>query len=452
MRVSVIIPTLNAGFGFRETLDAIFRQRFAGELEVIVVDSGSTDGTVELCREYPIELIQILPEKFGHGRTRNLGISHARGEFVVLLVQDASPANEEWLNQLLQPFTNDSCLVGVYSRQIPRSDADIFTQKMFALWGVNAEQPVRREIQDHTAYVTSPWQVKAQVCAFSDVSSCLRRSVWERFPLPDLVYAEDLAWAQNVLEAGYALMYNPRSTVIHSHRRAWLSHLERAYIDGQIVPEIFDADIPLLPREKLVRVLRLLQAELSAQVPFGGQLLADLSEGQFTHLTLSPAGIFALVDASSPWMPDAPASQKWQAFTELLNAEAPARSGPRLMKHLPRSRWETFFNLPLIGPWMYRRFWQISEALFLRSFNTFLLFWLVLSDYVAGPLPVAFTEDILAYSMRFLPLLESELANLWMYVLIDIGGKLLGQQAYALNKRGVHSDVADEARRWIMNP
>jgi rhamnosyltransferase len=127
-KVSVVVPTLNAGPEFEELLEKISIQEGDFEREVIVVDSGSTDGTVELARRYGARVHQIRKEEFNHGATRNLGVSLARGEYVALTVQDAVPLDERWLGAMVENFERDERVAGVYSRQIPRPDASPLTR------------------------------------------------------------------------------------------------------------------------------------------------------------------------------------------------------------------------------------------------------------------------------------------------------------------------------------
>ena len=105
--VSIVIPTLNGGTRLRLVLEAIGRQRAGFPVEIIVVDSGSTDGSAEWLAARPLTLVQIAPDAFNHGTTRNLGIERSRGEFVVLLVQDAAPTTDTWLTALVAPLQQE---------------------------------------------------------------------------------------------------------------------------------------------------------------------------------------------------------------------------------------------------------------------------------------------------------------------------------------------------------
>jgi rhamnosyltransferase len=99
--ISIIIPIKNAGAEFRDTLVAIRKQ--TRDYEVIVVDSGSSDDTLDLALQFGARTFSIAPESFNHGETRNLGIRHATGQVCIMLVQDAVPIGETWLETLLAP-------------------------------------------------------------------------------------------------------------------------------------------------------------------------------------------------------------------------------------------------------------------------------------------------------------------------------------------------------------
>lgn len=126
--VSVVIPTYNAGPEFEAVLEAISRQRAGFEFEILLVDSGSSDGTVELARRFCARIMSLPKAEFNHGRTRNRAISEARGEFVAMIVQDAVPADALWLEGLVENLVGDEAVAGTYSRQVPRPDCNPFTR------------------------------------------------------------------------------------------------------------------------------------------------------------------------------------------------------------------------------------------------------------------------------------------------------------------------------------
>ena len=125
--VSIVILTKDAGSQFRDLLKAILSQNTKYKFEVIVVDSGSNDETLKIAKEFKTKLFKIPPEEFGHGKTRNYGAKLAKGNFLVFLTHDALPSGNDWLDQLLAPFSEDQ-VVGIYARQIPKPDASPLEQ------------------------------------------------------------------------------------------------------------------------------------------------------------------------------------------------------------------------------------------------------------------------------------------------------------------------------------
>src|SRR5262245_16230461 len=104
MRVSVVVPTLNGGPVFRDVIQRVRDQKLDAELEIVVVDSGSTDGTIEAAVAAGAKVFHIHKSEFNHGLTRNRGIAESTGEIVSLLVQDALPVDDRWLATLLSAF------------------------------------------------------------------------------------------------------------------------------------------------------------------------------------------------------------------------------------------------------------------------------------------------------------------------------------------------------------
>ncbi len=115
---SIIILTKENGANFPRLLDRIYSQQYNNSYEVIVIDSGSTDGTLEAARQYPLKLAQIKPEEFHHGGTRNFGAEVAQGKYLVYITQDALPKNNDWLQKMTDNFA-DPQVAMVAGRQIP---------------------------------------------------------------------------------------------------------------------------------------------------------------------------------------------------------------------------------------------------------------------------------------------------------------------------------------------
>ncbi len=248
-KVSIVIPTLNAGPGFEDLLEKISVQEGNFDREVIVVDSGSTDGTDELARRYGAIVHQISKAKFNHGATRNLGISLARGEYVVLTVQDAVPFDERWMVAMVENLERDERVAGVYGRQISHPESSALTRVL-----VNSLATASLERREHFAggpeqYRKMPPMKRRRLAAFDNVGSCLRRSVWEELPFEKTNFGEDIRWGKRVVEGGYKTVYEPRSAVFHSHERGAIYDLRRYYVDQRVLRELFGLElVPSLAR------------------------------------------------------------------------------------------------------------------------------------------------------------------------------------------------------------
>jgi rhamnosyltransferase len=186
--ISIIIPTKNASAGFNDCLSRIFTQKTNYKYEVIVIDSGSGDSTLDIIAKYPVRLITIKPEEFGHGKTRNLGARLATGKYLVYLTQDALPADENWLDFLLNDIGSDDELAGAYSRTTPRSNCDPFEARYIAqAWGDKKEI---KEILDYKKYNNKAY--KKKIVFFSNISSCIQKDIWKRFQFSEnIIMAED---------------------------------------------------------------------------------------------------------------------------------------------------------------------------------------------------------------------------------------------------------------------
>lgn len=248
-RVSVVIPTSNAGPGFERLLERLATQEGDFEREVVVVDSGSTDGTAELAERYGATVRCIPKAEFDHGATRDLGISLCAGEYVALTVQDAVPLDERWLAAMVENLENDGRVAVVYGRHVPRPDSGVLTRALVGHLSVAGLERREQEILDPARYRALPPAQRRRIASFDNVSSCLRRSVWEEFPFGRADFAEDLRWGKKVVEAGYKIVYEPRSVVVHSHERGALYDLRRHYVDQLVLAELFGARmVPNLPR------------------------------------------------------------------------------------------------------------------------------------------------------------------------------------------------------------
>jgi rhamnosyltransferase len=192
-----------------------------------VIDSGSSDGSVEFVESLPVTLIGIENSEFGHGRTRNLGARLSNSEFVSFLSQDAIPVLDDWLDSILKPF-EDPEVVGVYGRQKPHNThvcESFFLERTYSLQAARRASPQ-----------ASP---TLKDIFFSNVNSVIRRSVWEEFPFDENIpMSEDQLWAKTVLLAGHTIVYAPDAAVYHSHRYSCADVFRRYYESGVSLQDV----------------------------------------------------------------------------------------------------------------------------------------------------------------------------------------------------------------------
>jgi rhamnosyltransferase len=215
-QAAIILLTKNGATFLRESLPAIFAQESRFAFEVLALDSGSTDGTLGVLSRHPVRVVEIEPHTFQHGRTRNIGAGLAMPsvEYLVYLTQDAMPL-AGWLEALLSAVAADQRVAGAFSRHVPRPDCNpLLARRIVEEWPqVGGTARIVKQL-DVSLDATRQWHDLAH---FSNTSSCLRKEVWERIPFPEVDFAEDVAWACQALKAGYHLVYEPASAVLHSH-------------------------------------------------------------------------------------------------------------------------------------------------------------------------------------------------------------------------------------------
>lgn len=216
--VSVVLPVKDGARFLRRTLPLLLSQSIEARLEIVGIDSGSEDDSVDVLIQHGATVLSIPPAEFDHGMTRNLAAEHARGDVLVFLSQRSCPIGDRWLAPLLAALDSDPEVVGVCSRVLPYPDADVLT-------GRDGEQelsssPVRqrKQITDWPAYTAMSEHQRRVFLNFHTVSAAIRAEAWRRTPFRSVrTLGEDLLWAREVVEDGWALVHEPASTVHHSH-------------------------------------------------------------------------------------------------------------------------------------------------------------------------------------------------------------------------------------------
>lgn len=213
--VSVIIRAKNEDKYIGQTLSALFCQTYK-EFEVLIVDSGSTDMTLEIAKEYPVRIYEIKPEDFTWGYALNYGFKRANGKYVVCLSAHALPLADNWLELLIDNFKDDK-VAAVMSRNLPCPDCNPFDRR-----GLQKKFNIpKQEITGGPPYI------------FGNYSSVIRKSVWEQIHFDEtLSYAEDHDWALKAIGAGYKIIYEPKAEVYHSHNETLKQIYRRSYCEA----------------------------------------------------------------------------------------------------------------------------------------------------------------------------------------------------------------------------
>lgn len=209
-RVSVVIPTYQGGTFLPDTLAAIRAQDYPLAVEIVAVDSESTDNTRTLLTAFAVKTIAIAQSQFTHGYARNVGVQHATGDVIVFISQDALPVGKQWLNSLIAPL-RDPAMGATYARQIARPNATPLEEYFhLALYPPQSRRYFLTEDQQ--------LQVALHDIFFSNVCSAARREVCLAYPFDEnIIMSEDQAFARALLRHSYTTYYNAEAVVLHSH-------------------------------------------------------------------------------------------------------------------------------------------------------------------------------------------------------------------------------------------
>lgn len=228
-RISVLIPTLNAGPEFARNLDQIRSQRGVLPVEIVVADSGSSDDTVAIAQAMGARILEIEPGTFNHGGTRNRLAEMASGDVLVMTVQDARLVGPHALRDLVRLLRSDPAVVAVSARQIPRADTDLFSS--YLTEGHARVMAGSRPPDPSVAFRAMTPSQRRSVCALDDVCAVIDRQAWRQLRYRDVAFAEDLDFAVRAAERGLRVIATDEVAVVHSHGRPAAYHLRRFAVD-----------------------------------------------------------------------------------------------------------------------------------------------------------------------------------------------------------------------------
>jgi rhamnosyltransferase len=296
--VSVAIPVLDGGASFREVLAAVARQRIDADVELVIADSGSTDGTREFAVEQGAKVVDVAPGTFSHGGTRNLLMESSSGAHVAFLTDDAVPASEHWLERLVGAFALDPEVGLAFGPYVPRPDASPM---------------VARELTEFFRSLSPEGRVRIDrglrpedrrpgpVTFHTDANGCVARWAWERVPFRPVGSAEDQALAVDMLEAGIAKAFVPDAAVVHSHDYGWGLWFGRFFDEFRSLREVYGHVEQVGFRHTLGTIRRNVRRDRAFAAARGDGEIA-LRSATFHTLRAAGAALGSRADRVPPWL------------------------------------------------------------------------------------------------------------------------------------------------------
>lgn len=235
MKISVIIPVKNGAQTLEKCLSKI-RSQTIRDIEIIVLDSMSTDKSEEIALKYNAKIIEIPDGTFNHGLTRNLGVQHATGELIYLTVQDAWIADNDMLEKMSKPF-EDTEVQSVTGMQATPHEPD----KNPARWFKRYSEPlaeIRVFEQGEFSKLTNNEQLKFS--RSDNVNTMYRKSalIKQTFVKTDL--AEDIIWAKQALERGWKIVRDTSLVVYHYHHHTFRYTFRISYSEFYVIKKEFN--------------------------------------------------------------------------------------------------------------------------------------------------------------------------------------------------------------------
>jgi glycosyltransferase involved in cell wall biosynthesis len=264
--VTVGIPVRNGEQYLGEVLESVGRQEIDRPIELLVVDSGSTDRSREIARAAGARVIEIEPGQFSHGGIRNRIMKLSSADHVAFLTQDATPAHERWLANMLEGFELVEDVALVFGPYIPRATASHCVKReleeFFAGFTVDGKPSVQR--LDPSSAARTYRRLPGRLTFFTDANGCVARWAWERVPYREAPYAEDQLLAAEMIEAGFAKVFRPDAGVYHSHDYGLVTYFRRCFDEWRALREVYGHVESAAPK----RIARRLVDETRGDVEF----------------------------------------------------------------------------------------------------------------------------------------------------------------------------------------
>ena len=219
---SIVIRAFNEGKHIGKLLTGIEKQSIK-DREILIVDSGSTDATLEIAREFDARIVHIDSTEFTFGRSLNMGIEKARGQYIVIISAHCYPVYPDWLEQLIKPFEDQRVAVS-YGKQRGADSNHFSEHQFFRTYFPEISQPNQGQPYTHNA------------------NAAIRRCLWEEHPYnEEITGLEDLAWSSWAKAGGYSIAYVAEAEIVHIHQETFSQvhnrYRREAIAMKQILPE-----------------------------------------------------------------------------------------------------------------------------------------------------------------------------------------------------------------------
>jgi rhamnosyltransferase len=224
--ISVIIPVKNGGATLERCLQSIVDQTLADDLEIIVLNSMSTDNSMEIAQRFNAKIIDIPVGTFNHGLTRNTGIQHAGCGLIYLTVQDAWIPKNDMLEKMAKHF-DDAKVMAVSGHQAIPHEKDKNPFFWYRPW--SAPQVTERFVTNNEAFKNLPVNEQQSLVSWDNVVSMYRKSALIQQPFVKTEFSEDWVWSYQALLKGWKLLYDSSLVVYHYHHHSYNYAFNIAY-------------------------------------------------------------------------------------------------------------------------------------------------------------------------------------------------------------------------------
>ena len=210
--VTIAIPTFNGLGWLKHSLRDLSHQQYDGELQILTMDSGSNDGTVEYLKSQGVAVFPLSSQPFNHGKTRNELLQKVKTELVLFTVQDARPSSSSWIQSMVSALIESEADAICGGQCVPESKETNPFQ-----WFRPITKQNKTTTYDSLQFQTATAEARFSMCCWDNVNSIYKTDILKKIPFPHVDFGEDMAWAKTALEANVTIGYCDHGKVFHYH-------------------------------------------------------------------------------------------------------------------------------------------------------------------------------------------------------------------------------------------